>query len=83
LSTKFTIAALAAPRLNRAGLIAPDADDSNRALTAFLATLALVLPPLNVFLKVGASVHFWINLALTAFGYLPGVAHAMWVILSV
>ena len=42
---------------------------------------AIILPPLGVFLQVGlASKHFWINIVATLFGYLPGVAHAIWVV---
>lgn len=42
--------------------------------------IALVLPPLAVFLKVGFTTHFWINLILTMLGWLPGVLHALWVL---
>lgn len=43
--------------------------------------LAVILPPLGVFFEVGLSKHFWINLILTLFGYIPGIIHALWVIL--
>ena len=43
--------------------------------------VAIVLPPLGVFLQVGVGKHFWINLLLTLFGYLPGIIHAVWVIM--
>jgi len=43
--------------------------------------LAILLPPLGVFLQVGLTLHFWINLILTLFGYIPGIIHALWVIL--
>lgn len=42
---------------------------------------AILLPPLAVYLKVGASPHFWINLVLTMLGYVPGQIHALWVVL--
>jgi uncharacterized membrane protein YqaE (UPF0057 family) len=42
--------------------------------------LAIVLPPLGVFLHVGIGLHFWINLLLTFLGYVPGIIHAVWVI---
>jgi uncharacterized membrane protein YqaE (UPF0057 family) len=42
--------------------------------------LAIILPPLAVFLKVGFSLQFWINVILTALGYVPGILHALWVI---
>lgn len=44
--------------------------------------LAILLPPVGVFLEVGLGTHFWINLILTLLGYLPGIIHALWVILS-
>ncbi|WP_064654741.1 YqaE/Pmp3 family membrane protein [Rhizobium sp. WYCCWR10014] len=43
--------------------------------------LAIILPPLGVFLQVGIGLHFWLNILLTLCGYLPGVIHAIWVIL--
>lgn len=43
--------------------------------------LAILLPPLGVFLQVGLTLHFWINLILTLLGYLPGIIHAVWIIL--
>lgn len=43
--------------------------------------LAIVLPPLGVFLEVGLGKHFWINILLTILGYIPGIIHALYVIL--
>jgi uncharacterized membrane protein YqaE (UPF0057 family) len=42
--------------------------------------LAILLPPLGVFLQVGLGFHFWINILLTLLGYIPGIIHAVWVI---
>jgi uncharacterized membrane protein YqaE (UPF0057 family) len=42
--------------------------------------LAILLPPLGVFLQVGFTKHFWINILLTILGYIPGMIHAVWVI---
>lgn len=42
--------------------------------------IAILLPPLAVFLKVGIGKHFWINIVLTLLGYIPGIVHAVWVI---
>ena len=42
--------------------------------------LAIILPPLGVFLQVGLTKHFWINVLLTILGYIPGIVHAVWVI---
>ena len=44
--------------------------------------LAIFLPPLGVFLQVGLGMHFWINLVLTLLGYIPGIIHAIWVIVK-
>ncbi|QDU75904.1 Proteolipid membrane potential modulator [Bremerella volcania] len=43
--------------------------------------LAIVLPPVGVFFEVGLGLHFWLNILLTLFGYIPGIIHAVWVIL--
>jgi len=43
--------------------------------------IAILLPPVGVFLQVGLGVHFWINILLTICGYVPGIIHAIWVIL--
>jgi uncharacterized membrane protein YqaE (UPF0057 family) len=45
--------------------------------------LAIFLPPLGVFLQVGLGKHFWINLLLTFLGYIPGIIHALYIILKV
>ena len=42
--------------------------------------IAILLPPLGVFLQVGITKHFWINILLTILGYIPGIVHAVWVI---
>jgi uncharacterized membrane protein YqaE (UPF0057 family) len=42
--------------------------------------IAILLPPLGVFLQVGITKHFWINILLTILGYIPGIIHAVWVI---
>jgi uncharacterized membrane protein YqaE (UPF0057 family) len=44
--------------------------------------LAIVLPPLGVFLQVGIGLHFWVNILLTLLGYVPGIIHAIWVIIK-
>ena len=44
--------------------------------------LAILLPPLGVFLQVGIGLQFWINILLTLLGYIPGIIHAVWVIAS-
>lgn len=42
--------------------------------------LAILLPPLGVFLQVGIGLHFWLNILLTICGYIPGIVHAIWII---
>ncbi|KAL8509673.1 hypothetical protein ACS0TY_016766 [Phlomoides rotata] len=42
--------------------------------------IAILLPPLGVFLKYGCNVEFWICLVLTLLGYLPGILYAIYVI---
>ena len=41
---------------------------------------AFLLPPVAAALQVGISTHFWINLALTLLGGIPGIVHALWLI---
>ncbi|WP_241095124.1 YqaE/Pmp3 family membrane protein [Marinicauda algicola] len=41
---------------------------------------AILLPPLGVFLQVGLTAQFWINILLTLLGYVPGIVHAVWII---
>lgn len=43
--------------------------------------IAILLPPAGVFLEVGLGLHFWLNILLTILGYVPGIIHAVWVIL--
>lgn len=44
--------------------------------------LAILLPPLGVFLAVGCTFHLFLNIILTILGYIPGIIHALWVILA-
>ncbi|MFG6568246.1 MULTISPECIES: YqaE/Pmp3 family membrane protein [unclassified Sulfitobacter] len=44
--------------------------------------IAILLPPLGVFLQEGLGKHFWINILLTLLGYLPGIAHALYIIIK-
>ena len=44
--------------------------------------LSILLPPLGVFLQVGLSLQFWLNLVLTLLGYIPGIIHAIWIIVT-
>lgn len=42
--------------------------------------VAIILPPLGVFLQVGIGKQFWLNILLTILGYIPGIVHAVWII---
>lgn len=44
--------------------------------------LAIFLPPVGAFLQVGVSTHFFINIVLTLLGLLPGVLHAVWLVVT-
>ncbi len=44
--------------------------------------LAIFVPPVGVFLQVGLGFHFWLNILLTLLGYVPGIIHAIWVIVK-
>jgi uncharacterized membrane protein YqaE (UPF0057 family) len=43
---------------------------------------AIFLPPLGIFMTVGVGPTLIINILLTLLGWLPGVIHALWVILK-
>jgi uncharacterized membrane protein YqaE (UPF0057 family) len=44
--------------------------------------LAIVLPPLGIFMTVGVGPTLLINILLTLLGWLPGSIHALWVIVK-
>lgn len=50
-------------------------------MTLLQIIAAILLPPLGVFMKVGIGKQFWINVLLTLLGFIPGVIHALWVIM--
>ncbi|HET6725267.1 MAG TPA: YqaE/Pmp3 family membrane protein [Gammaproteobacteria bacterium] len=43
---------------------------------------SILIPPLGVFLQVGIGLQFWINILLTILGYIPGVIHAIYIIVT-
>ncbi len=55
---------------------------------AFTATdpikiiFAILLPPVGVFMEVGLKGHFWLNILLTLLGFIPGIIHALYVIMK-
>lgn len=43
---------------------------------------SILLPPLGVFLQVGIGLAFWLNILLTLLGYIPGIIHAIYIIVK-
>ena len=56
--------------------------EDSTAGDVFRILLSIILPPVGVFLEVGFTKHFWINILLTLFGYIPGVVHAVYIVAS-
>jgi uncharacterized membrane protein YqaE (UPF0057 family) len=44
--------------------------------------LSILVPPLGVFWQVGLTRQFWLNVLLTILGYIPGLTHAVYIILT-
>lgn len=44
--------------------------------------VAIILPPVAAIWQMGLSTHFWINMILTILGYVPGLIHALWLVLT-
>jgi uncharacterized membrane protein YqaE (UPF0057 family) len=63
-------------------LVAVQSPLSEAVLDVVRILLAILIPPLGVFLQVGIGLHFWLNILLTLLGYVPGIIHAIWVILK-
>lgn len=54
--------------------------DGMNAMDLVRILIAILLPPLGVFLQVGFGGQFWLNILLTILGYIPGIIHAVWII---
>ena len=54
-----------------------------RAVDVCAILLAVLLPPLGVFLKRECQIEFWVCVLLTLLGYIPGIFYALYVILKV
>lgn len=52
------------------------------ATDVFKVIFAIILPPLGVFMEVGIKGHFWLNILLTLLGFIPGIIHALYVIIK-
>jgi uncharacterized membrane protein YqaE (UPF0057 family) len=44
--------------------------------------VTVFLPPLGVAIKFGFGLKFWLNLALTLLGHIPGLIHGVYVVLK-
>ena len=44
--------------------------------------LSILLPPVGVAMQVGFGLHFWLNIFLTILGYVPGIVHAIYIIIT-
>lgn len=44
--------------------------------------LAIFLPPVAAFMQVGIGLHFWLNIILTVLGGIPGMVHALWLVVT-
>ncbi|MBT8473438.1 MAG: YqaE/Pmp3 family membrane protein [Marinicaulis sp.] len=44
--------------------------------------LSILLPPIGVFMQVGLTAQFWVNVILTLLGYIPGIIHAVYIIVT-
>jgi uncharacterized membrane protein YqaE (UPF0057 family) len=47
-----------------------------------LIILAILLPPVAVFLKAGAGLQLILNIVLCLVFWVPGIIHALWVVLN-
>ncbi|MGE9295954.1 MAG: YqaE/Pmp3 family membrane protein [Puniceicoccales bacterium] len=50
--------------------------------TLLLVILSILLPPAAVAVKSGIGFHFVLNIILTLLAWVPGVIHALYVVLS-
>lgn len=50
-------------------------------MTVVRVILAFLLPPLAVALRERLGLQFWLNLVLTLIGWLPGIIHALYIVL--
>jgi uncharacterized membrane protein YqaE (UPF0057 family) len=56
-----------------------EAAQTNKLL---LVIIAILLPPLAVWLKKRVGVHLFVNILLCLVFWLPGILHALWCVLS-
>src|SRR4028119_1171383 len=73
---------LATPRVGQRSRYRDRTEGRKVSMDVLRIIIAVLLPPLGVFLQVGVGKHFWINVLLTIIGYIPGIIHAGWVIMK-
>ena len=56
--------------------------DSDRPTSAGAVVVAILLPPLAVFIARGLTPAFWVTAAATVVGWLPGVVLALLLLLA-
>lgn len=44
--------------------------------------IAIFLPPVAAFLTVVIALHFWLNILLTILFFVPGIIHALWLVVK-
>ncbi len=49
-------------------------------MSLFNVALAILLPPVSIFLNEGIGITLIINIALTLVGWIPGSIHAVWLL---
>lgn len=59
-------------------IVRPTGDTLNGDLAR--AIVSVIFPPIGVYMEVGFTGHFFLNIVLTAFGFIPGVIHAFYII---
>lgn len=55
-------------------------EDNTDVALLLLVILAIILPPVAVYMVKGLEAHFWISILLTLLFWLPGVIHALLVV---
>jgi uncharacterized membrane protein YqaE (UPF0057 family) len=56
-------------------------DTEEQRLDTVALVLSIFFPPVGVFLKEGVSGQLFLNILLTLFGYVPGIVHALYIVL--
>ena len=56
--------------------------DKEVVVDFFRIIVSIIIPPLGVYWQVGFAGQFWINVLLTLLGYVPGLIHAIYIILT-